>query len=65
MSYVAKVMLKKRLETEVPSVALTTYIWTSMATEAYMTVTTHYIDPNWKLQNLVLETLISRKTHWG
>ena len=32
-----------------------------MATEAYMTVTTHYIDPNWKLQNCVLETLIPER----
>ena len=45
------------------SVALTTDIWTSMATEAYMTVAAHYIDPNWKLQNFVLETLLFPERH--
>ena len=39
--------------------ALTTDIWTSMSTEAYMymMVTVHYVDPNWVLQEFVLETL--------
>ena len=56
---------KKRLEDEAPSMALTTDIWTSMATEAYMTVTAHCIDPNWKLQNFVLETLSFPERHTG
>ena len=47
------------------SMALTTDIWTSMATETYMTVTAHYIDPNWKLQNFVLETLSFPERHTG
>ena len=45
--------------------ALTMDIWTSMATEAYMTVTAHYIDPNWKLQNFLLETLLFPERHTG
>ena len=57
--------LKKRLEAEALSIALTTDIWTSMATEAYMTVTGHYIDPNLKLQNFVLETLPFPERHTG
>ena len=60
-----KEMLKKHLESEEPSIALTSDIWTSMATEAYMTVTAHYIDPNWKLQNFVFETLSLPERHTG
>ena len=60
-----KEKLKKSLEDEAPSMALTTDIWTSIATEAYMTVTAHYTDPNWKLQNFVLDrnTFVPRKTY--
>ena len=57
--------LKKCLEAEALSMALTTDIWTSMATEEYMTVTAHYIDPNLKLQNFVLETLPFPERHTG
>ena len=57
--------MKKRLEAEALSMALTTDIWTSMATEAYMTVIGHYIDPNCKLQNFVLETLSFPERHTG
>ena len=38
-----------------PDIALTTDIWTSIAVEAYMTVTVHYLDPNWVMQAFVLE----------
>lgn len=38
------------------SVVLTTDMWTSRATEAYLTVTAHIIDKNWKMQAYVLET---------
>ena len=48
---------KKHLAAEAFSMVLTTDIWTRMATEAYMTVTCHFIDPNLKLQNFVLETI--------
>ena len=45
--------------------ALTTDIWASMATEAYMIVTAHYIDLNWYLQNFVLGTLSFPERHTG
>jgi len=35
-------------ELEVQYVALTTDLWTINATEAYFTVTAHYIVDNWK-----------------
>ena len=34
-----------------------------MATEAYMTVTAHYIDASWKMQNFMLETVSFREIH--
>ncbi|XP_077096440.1 E3 SUMO-protein ligase ZBED1-like [Siphateles boraxobius] len=36
-------------------VILTTDMWTSRSTEAYLTVTCHFID-NWQMENFVLET---------
>ena len=36
-----------------------------MATEAYMTMAAHYIDPNWKFQNFVVETLLFPERHTG
>ena len=56
---------KKCLAAEAFSMALTTDIWTSMTTEAYMTVTCHFIDPNLKLQNFVLETIRFPERHTG
>ena len=36
-----------------------------MATEAYMIVTAHYKDLNWKLQNFILETPSFPERHTG
>ncbi|XP_039608816.1 E3 SUMO-protein ligase ZBED1-like [Polypterus senegalus] len=40
----------------VPSLSLTTDSWTSRATESYLTVTVHYISPQWEMRNHVLQT---------
>jgi len=37
-------------------VALTTNLWTSNATKAYLTVTAHYIDNSWRVVSQVLQT---------
>lgn len=50
---------------EASSVALSTDIWTSMATEAYITVTAHYISTNWELFSFVLETKSFPERHSG
>ncbi|CAI5689139.1 unnamed protein product [Oreochromis niloticus] len=50
---------KAKLETAVSAaaaVALTSDGWTSRATPSYLTVTAHYIDPEWQMKNCVLQT---------
>lgn len=51
----AKRLLCENLKTA-SSVALMTDIWTSRATQAYITVTVHFITAEWKLFAYVLET---------
>ena len=48
--------LQATLDKEATSISLTTDIWTSAATEAYITVSAHYISPEWQLLSCVLET---------
>lgn len=38
------------------NVVLTTDMWTSRATEAYLSITAHFVDDDWKKQSYVLET---------
>lgn len=45
------------------SVVLTTDIWTSRATEAYLTVSCHIIDENWQMQAYVLQTCSFQGQH--
>ena len=37
----------------------------SIAVEAYMTVSVHYLDPNWVMQAFVLETFAFPERHTG
>uniref|UniRef100_A0A1A7WZH3 Uncharacterized protein n=1 Tax=Iconisemion striatum TaxID=60296 RepID=A0A1A7WZH3_9TELE len=43
--------MKTELRTQLATanVALTTDCWTSLTTESYITVTCHYIEPDWQL----------------
>ena len=38
-------------------VALTCDIWTSRATQEYLSITCHYMDRDWNLRSYVLETI--------
>ena len=61
-----KQKLKKHLESEASSIALTMDIWTSgLLRYMYMTVTAHYKDLNWKLQNFILEKPSFPERHTG
>ena len=46
-------------------IALTTDIWTSSATEAYLTVTVHYLSPTWDMHTFVLATQVFPEHHTG
>ena len=46
-------------------VCFTTDMWTSVATQGYITVTAHYIDADWNLVNLVLATREMDCRHTG
>ena len=50
---------------EAQTIAITTDGWTSRATESFVTVTAHYIDSSWKLQNRVLQTRPLHESHTG
>ena len=45
--------------------ALTTDIWTSAAQQSYLTLTVHYIVPDWKLHTIVLGTMHFPSPHDG
>ena len=49
-------LLKHRM-CNITSIALTTDIWTSRATQAFATTTAHFIDEDWRLVSYVLETV--------
>jgi len=52
-------------ELEAHYIALTTDLWASNATKAYLTVIAHYIDDNWRLISRVLETHEIPEQHTG
>ncbi|XP_069129208.1 E3 SUMO-protein ligase ZBED1-like [Argopecten irradians] len=43
-------------------VALTTYAWTSRATQNYNTITVHFLD-NWELKSFMLQTRVMYESH--
>lgn len=44
---------------------ITTDVWTSCATNSYVTITAHHISPNWELRNHVLQTRVFNDSHTG
>lgn len=54
--------IKKELE-KAKDIALTTDIWTSRQTKGFITVTAHFISPEWELKSAVLETVRLTKAH--
>ena len=51
-----KILLKEKLSQNVQAFALTTDIWTSLSNEAYLSLTVHFISPEWDLNCCVLAT---------
>ena len=56
----AKTTLIEMLK-EPTNIALSTDIWTSIATQVYITVVAHFISPNWELNTFCFKQLIFQK----
>ena len=51
---------------EIPGkISFTTDIWTSPSTKAFLAITAHYVDKNWKLQNLLIDFVQIFGQHTG
>ena len=59
---VAKSTLAEMLK-EPTNIALSTDIWTSIATQAYITVAAHFISPDWELNTFLLQTINFPENH--
>ncbi|GFR84459.1 zinc finger BED domain-containing protein 4 [Elysia marginata] len=57
-----KARVKGLLDTS-DSVSLTTDIWTSRRTQAFITVTAHFVSNDWKLHSVVLATVRMTESH--
>ncbi|RXM92225.1 Zinc finger BED domain-containing protein 1 [Acipenser ruthenus] len=57
-------VIKRELATA-SSIALTTDIWTSIATEAYLSVTAHFITPAWTMKTINLTSKPLTERHTG
>ena len=57
--------LKEVLQKEAKNVSLTTDIWTSIANDAYLTVSAHFISTDWTLYSVVLCTCAFPERHTG
>ena len=44
-------------------VALTSDLWTSRATESYLTITCHFLTSSWELKSIVLDTFQFKHSH--
>ena len=60
----AKVVLSEIL-LERPAIPLTTDLWTSHATQGYITLTSHFVDKNWDMRSQVLATRLVEDRHTG
>ncbi|KAK6182239.1 hypothetical protein SNE40_009967 [Patella caerulea] len=54
--------LEEKLK-EAKSVSLTTDEWTSRSANRFITVTVHFIESQWEIQNYVLQTRVFNESH--
>ena len=59
-----KAAVKQQLQDN-SSIALTTDIWTSRATQSFATTTAHFLDEHWNLTSCILETVHFPGHHTG
>ena len=61
----AKEKLKRILADNKTKYSLTTDIWTSFANDAYISLTTHFIDDCWQMRSYTLATYSFPEQHTG
>ena len=66
--HLPKMYLSKRAELEeqlksIEYCSITTDLWTSRATEGYITITAHFITNTWKMKSVVLKTSPVNESH--
>ena len=57
--------VKDALKANENKIALTTDAWTSVATEAYLGITCHFISDDWELTSFCLTTMPLEERHTG
>ena len=60
-----KTLLTDKLQSEAFSLSLTTDIWTSSSTEAYISLTCHFLTSHWEFVDCVLATKSFPDHHTG
>ena len=57
--------IQKFLQETPGKLSFTMDIWTSPSAKAFLAITTHYIDKNWKLQNILVDFIQIFGSHSG
>ena len=57
--------IQKFLQETPGKLSFTMDIWTSPSVKAFLAITTHYIDKNWKLQNILVDFIQIFGSHSG
>ena len=60
-----KIMLKELLSSIPSRICLTSYLWTSINTEGFISLTAHFVDLNWKLSTKLLKFCYMPPPHTG
>ena len=58
-----KQRIRNLLQEQAEFTAITADLWTSIATESYLTVTFHYLNEEWKMKSVISGTLPLSESH--
>ena len=60
---VEKQKVRDDINSETDCIAITPDIWTSIATESYLTMTVHYLTSQWQMKSLISGTMPLSESH--
>ena len=60
-----KIKLQSLINSASGRICLTSDLWTSVATDGYLTLTAHFVDSNWKLNKRILNFCLMPPPHTG